>query len=729
MMRGLKFFCAGYICCLILLGGSTLAAEAPRIIELQVGLGKQCQLGYWTPVRVHVQAGEQDFSGDLELATADSDGLLTVYSGFSKGPIEIAIGEKKWLTGYVKFTHHGGLKIRLLEGDKVVTEADYPRSRLPKLIVSTNDRVIVIGADLDLKSALTRGEENPAVTHLPDFTTFPDRWYGLEGVRQILVTTSNPDYLKGLSESRFMALEQWLRLGGEIVICIGSRGAELLQAENYWNRLVSGRFQFVEQQWKTAGLEVYAGAEDPLELATDGAIAAQMTVLESVAGRTEVYDGVGDAGQRPMVVRRLFGFGQVVFVAVDLDLPPFVDWPAQSRLLRRISLGDEELASGDSKMARAKGISRFGYEDLSGQLRAALGQFEGVTLVRFYWIVGLLVFYIALIGPLDYLLLKKWNRLHWTWITFPSVVLGFSLLAVVMSASFKSKQVYVNQLDIVDFDVETSQLRGTTWVYILSPESRTYDLQVKPKPTDQLDDDQLACLCSWQGSPGKFLGGLNTPSVSASIQQEYGVTLAGPNQARDSGRIQGLPIRDSSCRGLNARWWANCSLKVVSRLSFDRQRVLQGEISNPFPFALQNCRLYLQDRVYVIDDTVEAGEVLHVTSLVDTRKNAEFYLRRGLVSRAEYRKSWSLSETDVPRIVEMLMFHRKAGATRYTKLTHRYQGYLDLSKHLDWNRAILVGRAVDQASDLVSNRQVSTDASQTWTYYRVVFPISVSATP
>ncbi len=727
MMR--QIFSPVGVACFLVLQCVSVSAAAPSILEVGVGLDGQSQLGYWTPVRIHVQAGDEKFSGQLELGASDSDGLIATYGGFTDGSFEIAAGEKKWVTGYVKFGRpDSGLQVRLLADGATVVRTEYAPGKLPELIESTADRVLVIGADLELKQALGSRGHSVQVAHLDDFSTFPDRWYGLEGVRQIVVTTSKSQYLEGLTEERFKALQRWLRLGGELVISVGLRGEVLTQDDSPWRHLIPGSFEFIEKEWKTSGLEMYAGSQDPLET---GAFSGEtaMTVLNQVQGRIEVYDGVGDAGQRPMVVRSLVGFGNSVFVAVDLDLAPFLDWPARSRLLRRITLGEQGAGSADTGSPMASQVSHFGYRDLSGQLRAALGQFKGVTLVRFYWIVGLLVGYVVLIGPLDYLLLRKWNRLHWSWITFPSMVLGFSLLTFLMSASFKTSEVHVNQLDIIDYDVETSQLRGTTWAYVLSPQRRTYDFKIEPRADEQLGIDQLTGLCSWQGLPGNGLGGLDTRSTSTSIEQQYGVRLAPGQVDPGMGRIQGLPIQDSSCRGLNASWWGQGSLDVVSRLYFDRQGVLQGEVSNPFPFALQECRLYHQNQVYVIDHDVEPGQMLRVSNLLDSVRAVEAYLlRRKLVQRAEAMQAWSASDFDVPRIVEMLMFHEKAGGARYTKMTHRYQEFLDLSERLDWNRAILVGRAAGQGSGLVANQSPPAASTlDTWTYFRLVFPISTAA--
>ena len=120
MMRQI-FSPVGVACLLVLLCGSVSSA-APSILEVAVGLDGQSQLGYWTPVRIHVQAGDEKFSGQLELGASDSDGLIATYGGFTDRAFEIAAGEKRWVTGYVKFGRpDSGLQVRLLvDGATVV---------------------------------------------------------------------------------------------------------------------------------------------------------------------------------------------------------------------------------------------------------------------------------------------------------------------------------------------------------------------------------------------------------------------------------------------------------------------------------------------------------------------------------------------------------------------------------------------------------------------------------
>ena len=56
-----------------------------------------------------------------------------------------------------------------------------------------------------------------------------------------------------------------------------------------------------------------------------------------------------------------------------------------------------------------------------GSLVQQLENYEGVPVISFGWVALFILLYILLIGPVDYLFLKKvLSRLELTWITFPA---------------------------------------------------------------------------------------------------------------------------------------------------------------------------------------------------------------------------------------------------------------------------------------------------------------------
>ena len=79
---------------------------------------------------------------------------------------------------------------------------------------------------------------------------------------------------------------------------------------------------------------------------------------------------------------------------------------------------------------RMRDLTHLGYDDLIGQLRAALDQFPGVSLVNFTTVSVLTIVYLLLIGPGDFLLLSR-LRLprHITWLTLPVVALATIAIA------------------------------------------------------------------------------------------------------------------------------------------------------------------------------------------------------------------------------------------------------------------------------------------------------------
>lgn len=88
--------------------------------------------------------------------------------------------------------------------------------------------------------------------------------------------------------------------------------------------------------------------------------------------------------------------------------------------------------------------------------------------------------------------------------------------------------------------------------------------------------------------------------------------------------------------------------------------------------------------------------------------------------------AWDVSDQDVDRILELMMFHEAAKGMNYTGLTHRYHRSIDLTQHLNSGRAILVGRSKQVAAQVVLNGvELQTENQAHWTYYRLQMPVKV----
>ena len=119
---------------------------------------------------------------------------------------------------------------------------------------------------------------------------------------------------------------------------------------------------------------------------------------------------------------------------------PFRTWPDRPRLVARLldqALGQQESASAQGSLEAGQGAQTV--TDLVSQLRIALDRFARVRLVPFALMAGLITGYIILVGPLDYWWLKRRQRLEWTWLTFPLIVVLFVGLAAALALAWKGR--------------------------------------------------------------------------------------------------------------------------------------------------------------------------------------------------------------------------------------------------------------------------------------------------
>ena len=450
-------------------------------------------------------------------------------------------------------------------------------------------------------------------------------------------------------------------------------------------------------------------------------------------------EGAGGARDRTIVQQYSYGFGDITYLALDLELPPLSQWSARPRLLARLlqpSSGDGEF----SRAGRKSQVTHLGYHDMTGQLRAALEQFPGVTLVQFSWIAGLIVIYLLLLGPVDFLLLRRIGRPQWTWFTFPVVVIAFCGLSVWLFHHWKGSQLRLNQVEIVDVDVAQQLVRGTVWANVYSP--ATASLQVDFHPVPGLPSPILPApaLVSWQGLPGSGLGGMNAPAASGSLLEndrahEYRISCCfGPQldrtaKAAAQGQIRQLPLQTASTKALVARWWGRAEVESIGQLKADDLALLTGTVTNPLSVELKHCSVYYQNWAYPLDAPLRWR--VDSSRSPATAGSASRLTRRSVVGAREVRSTWRRDDvSNMDRIAEVMMFYDAAGGQVYTGLSHNYQGFVDLSRNLSNGQAILVGRCETPASKLSVTSSGPTAAEDPavqdvrhWTYYRIVLPV------
>jgi hypothetical protein len=90
----------------------------------------------------------------------------------------------------------------------------------------------------------------------------------------------------------------------------------------------------------------------------------------------------------------------------------------------------------------------------------------------------LVLSYIVVIGPLNFLVLRRMRRVELAWLTTPALVMIF--LALTYGASFvlRGNRPQITQLAIVQGFEGSAQAQSTTFVGLFSPQRRSYTLQM-----------------------------------------------------------------------------------------------------------------------------------------------------------------------------------------------------------------------------------------------------------
>lgn len=705
------------------------AADAPAgeqsggiVGDVRVGLGGRFKLGHWTPVWITLSA-DDPVQGDLQITAPDGDDLLSTYTGGRLSNIRLGEGESRTIATYVRIGRRRSTLTIEWSGE-TSAETKSLRDGVGPAILATQQRVVVVGAPVGMAEAVKftprRGGEEIVATLIEDARAFPDRWQGYDGVDVLVLSTSELQLYDALTPAQRSAIENWVRLGGRAILCVGSSGERALANDSLPGRLAPGRWQRTLLLRETASLETMIDATSRLDMPTDDGPARLLlaTQLRDVDGSVLL-----SAGGKPLVVQAAHGLGQVLFVGFDLDRPPISTWADRGRLVAKLlELTGRDSAGGDSQQATSE-AAHLGFEDLSGQLRAGLDQFSGVRLVPFSWVAGLVMVYILLIGPADYFLLRWLGRMELTWVTFPLLAIALCGAAWLLADWSRGDAVRVNKIDVVDVDESTSLVRGTTWLRLYNPRNRRFDLRLETATMAKMSDDAPGMLLSWQGLPGESLGGMNDVSWGELHGQRYEIHNESPAGEPPQLEIRRLPMKVGATKGFTARWWSDAQLTFEHDLRYTSLKLLRGHVENPLPIRLTACRLYHDRWVYDLG-TLEPGQRVTLDEGASPLDVKWMLTERTVIEARDVTTPWDRAmRDDVPRIVRIMMFHDAAGGRGYTGLMHRYEGFVDVSGHLSANRAVLVGRAEDAATELhVNGRPQQSDDDRQWTFYRIVLP-------
>jgi hypothetical protein len=745
------------------MSGAVLGAPARPPIEvenLRVGFGSAihddrnnlCKVGTWTPVWVQLRAGDERFTGAMEVVVADDDGTPTTV----RQTINLAAGESQRVVAYTRpGTIDPAFDIRVIDLSRKHRTVRVEGASLLKglnAIPANNTLILTLGKP--------QGVE--AITELPGFRAdnlpgtrdlvvaridvtgglMPGRWYGYDAARAVVLDTNDREVMAALDNLRGRALVDWVSRGGHLVVSVGQNWQQL--RDSAIGAILPALPNGQEQVNDLAALESFVGGVTKPINKPDSA-SVQITKLEQVESRGGKV--LSAAVGTPLVVRGTYGFGRVTAVALDVDQRPFADWADRPRFwVKALDLAQlsAENVVGPGVVGGRGRIIQTGVSDLSTRLRQALEQFPGVKLVSFGWVAFFIFIYILLIGPGDYFFLKKvLKRMELTWVTFPLIVITVSALAYYGSYLVKGTALRINKVDIVDVlqgpGPENAVpaggvVRGSTFFDVFSPRNHDYTLSIVPSPMDRDVAPNAASsskpsagsevLMTWFGVPETGIGGMGNRGQMSFFGGGY--TYEPPGGAET---LEGLRVPIWSTKSLTARWFGPGPARPL--IESDIQAIgpdrLEGTIANRSGVALEDAILIFKHKLYELG-TVSPNATLRVELSRDRQLSGLLKERVKNFLAEDYRMYDASLPIDRADLLRAIMFHdATATSTTSTTVASDPLHSLDLTGMLALERPMLVAKVSRPGSTLVMSDAPSAPQIDQMTILRVVLPLKADS--
>lgn len=252
-----------------------------------------------------------------------------------------------------------------------------------------------------------------------------------------------------LSAEQLDAMRRWIAAGGRLVIVGGTAGIGTLSA--FPDALLPYR--------PAATLDI---APNSL-ISLLGPVPADAADIPAMAGELLHGRTLATSGDRVVAADLAVGNGRVTVLGFD----PTAGWLAKTTGLEALWRGVLPDRTGDGSNL---------VDD--SQLVQAVYQLPALALPPTTGLLAIIAAYILIIGPINYLILKRLDRREFAWITMPVLVLGFAGASFAYGSVLRGTDVVVNEVSIVRGAPNATDATAQVYFGIFSPTRSTYQVRL-----------------------------------------------------------------------------------------------------------------------------------------------------------------------------------------------------------------------------------------------------------
>jgi hypothetical protein len=413
-------------------------------IKANAGLDGFCKMDEWLPVHVTVENTGTDVNARVQTSYKNSTGGQTVDG------VDMSLPSTSRKEFFLYVTPQGLMRtfnVSVLDGKKVLAKSNIN-------INCSSDPTTLFGVVTDNPSNFSMLNNVRPLTGVTrtaqlNISDLPDQAQGW-GILDALVL-SNAD-TGTLSPEQKSSLKLWVANGGKLFV---TGGIQWQSTAAGLNDLLPIQLTSTKNVTGLSALSVYAVDSDPLEAES---------ILATGAAETGTNILVEQNGV-PVLIEKQIGYGKIYYFAADPGLQPLNDWTGMQDIYEHL------LAVKSPKPSWAHGTWD------TYQASAALATLPELALPSFFYICGWLGLYIAVIGPINYFVLRRMKRTELAWVTVPVLVIIFTSLAYFSGYAYRGTRPILNRIMLTQAweGVEQSQTTGLVGLY--SPTRTTYNVE------------------------------------------------------------------------------------------------------------------------------------------------------------------------------------------------------------------------------------------------------------
>jgi hypothetical protein len=429
------------------------AASNPLAMTVHVGYQDVVKTGGWMPVTIDARNSGAGVDGMLEVQ--ESLNAQPGVSGFTvyEEPISLASGASKRVRLYlVENTTGATITARITQQGRVLVSQDSAAgSTTSALIGVLSDQSVT----LDDFAAVHPGGIAARVVHLrPD--DIPDSAISLRAFDILVIDDFATD---SLTAGQRAAIGDYVATGGDLLVGTGAAWRKTLAA------------------LPPAILPMQITGTTVIDSATAGGSAVEIatgTVTNGVAW-------LSDAG-RPLILERPYGAGTVTMSTFDWNQQPVAVASDSRTILRQVMsrafFGQGGAAQNIPYAVMGPAPMGFGSQPSistrSSVLTPVLGNLPGLDLPSLQLTGALVLIYVLLVGPVNYLVLGAMRRRALAWVTVPLIALIAAGGSYGVGVFTKGRSVQSNQIAILHVQPGSDHAYQETYTGIIPPSRGDY---------------------------------------------------------------------------------------------------------------------------------------------------------------------------------------------------------------------------------------------------------------